>query len=213
MPDDWFRSPAWDAPARADFWEARLARARPRNRQQYLRIKGLALRAAGDGDAARLLLERAADHPDGHLFETSSAWETLGDLAVERGDRDTAQQLYRRILAENPTSSGTSGSIEISRAELLLDDGSPEAGTEALALLDSWIHRERLTVDDQLFRWHLALIRAAEGQGDRNTVRRAASTALTLAERGPRLPRHPDVGLVRTDDATLDRLRGLARRC
>jgi hypothetical protein len=31
--DEWFRSPAWDKPARADF-EARLARARPHNRQQ-----------------------------------------------------------------------------------------------------------------------------------------------------------------------------------
>ena len=44
---DWFRSPDWDEPARTAF-EARLARARPRNRQQYLRIKGLALRARQD---------------------------------------------------------------------------------------------------------------------------------------------------------------------
>ncbi len=39
----------WDEAARADF-EARLARARPHNRQQYLRIKGLSLRAAGHAD-------------------------------------------------------------------------------------------------------------------------------------------------------------------
>ena len=126
-----FRSPAWDAPARADF-EARLARARARNRQQYLRIEGLALRAAAVGDAARRLLERAADRPDGHRVETSSASETLDDLAFERGDRHTAQQLYYRILAQNPTSSGTASSIEISLAELLLDAGSPAAGTGAL---------------------------------------------------------------------------------
>ncbi|MGO8956786.1 MAG: hypothetical protein ACLQFR_05360 [Streptosporangiaceae bacterium] len=43
MTGEWFRSPAWDESARADF-EVRLSRARPHNRQQYLLIKALALR-------------------------------------------------------------------------------------------------------------------------------------------------------------------------
>jgi predicted Zn-dependent protease len=209
MVDDWFRSPEWDEPARTAF-EARLARARPRNRPQYLRIKGLVLRSGGHQDAARELLERAAAHPDAYFFETVAAWESLADMAVERGDRATAEQLYRRILTEQPTGSGTTGSVEISLAELLLDRGDPAARDEALALLDSWIGRPKLKFDSQLFRWHLALIRTAEATGDRDTVRRAANTALTLAGRGPRLPRHPDVGLVHTDEATLERLQALA---
>jgi hypothetical protein len=80
--DEWFRSPAWDDAARAAF-EARLARARPGNRQQYLRIKGVSLRAAGELDGARELLERAAKHPDGHLYMTVAAWESLADMAAE----------------------------------------------------------------------------------------------------------------------------------
>lgn len=48
--DDWFRSPAWDEAARADF-EARLGHARPGNWQQYLGIKGVSLRAAGNVEA------------------------------------------------------------------------------------------------------------------------------------------------------------------
>ena len=208
--DDWFRSPEWDEATRADF-ETRLARARPHNRQQYLRIKGLSLRAAGRTDGARELLERAADCGDGYFFETVSAWETLADMALVGGDRERAEQLYRRILAEQPSLSGTSGNVEMSLAEILLDTGRPDALNEAVALLKSWIERAGKKFDNQLFRWHLDLIRAAHAIRDRETVKRAASTALQLATRGPQLPRYPDVGLVQTDNATLERLRKLAR--
>ena len=141
---------------------------------------------------------------------TVSAWESLADMAVERGDRATAEQLYRRIVIEQPSGSGTTGGIEISLAELLLDKGDPDARDQALALLDSWMGRPRMKFDNQLFRWHLNLIRIAEAAGERETVRRAANSALTLAGRGPQLPRHPDVGLVRADEAILERLRALA---
>ena len=211
MTDEWFRRPAWDDAARADF-EARLARARPHNRQQYLRIKGLSLRAAGQLAGAHELLERAADYPepDGYLHQTVSAWETLADIAAERGDRATAEEIYRRILAL-PSQSGSSGTIEISLADLLLDTGRQQDRDEALALLNDWLKRDQLKFDHVLFRWHLVLIRLAEAAGDRETVQRAANTALTLAERGPQLPRHPDVGLVHANKATLKRLRKLAR--
>jgi hypothetical protein len=46
MAEDWFRTPGWDDGAREDF-ERRLARARPHNRPQYLKIRALALREAG----------------------------------------------------------------------------------------------------------------------------------------------------------------------
>jgi len=210
MADEWFRSTAWDDAARVDF-EMRLARARPYNQQQYLRIKGISLRHARQMDGARELLERAADFPDGYLHETVSAWESLADMAVERGDRVAAEQLYRRILVEQPSLSGSTGSIEISLAELLLDGGRPQQRDEALELLNSWIERTGMKFDSQLFRWHLALIRIAEATADYETVKRAANIALTLAERGPRLARHPTVGLVEADKLTIKRLRKLAK--
>ena len=135
---EWFRSPAWDDAACAGF-EARLARARPHNRQQYLRVKAVSLRAAGNNHGARELLERAADYPGGHLHETVFAWEMLADIAVEHGDRATAGQLYRRILAKQPTLSCTTGSVEMSLAEILLDTGCPQGpgrGARALEVLD-----------------------------------------------------------------------------
>lgn len=211
MTEEWFRSTAWDDVARADF-EARLARSRPYNRQQYLRIKGVSLRCAGKTDAARALLQRAADYPQppGYLHEAVAAWEMLADIAAERGDRAPAEQIYRRILAM-PNQSGTSGTVEISLADLLLDTGNAEDRAEANALLNAWIERDGMKFDHVLFRWHLVLIRLAEAVGDDPTAQRAANAALTLAERSPQLPRHPDVGLVHADEATIKRLRKLAR--
>lgn len=210
MAEEWFRSPAWDDAARADF-ETRLARARPANRQQYLRIKGVSLRAAGELQGAGQLLERAAEYPDGHLFMTVAAWETLADMAAERGDRSTAERLYRRILTEQPSLSGTTGTVEISLAEVLLDGGGTDRRDEALTLLNSWLERDQIKWASQLFRWHLDLIRIAEATGNTQTVRRTANTALSLTEQGPQLPNHPDIGLVKTDTATLKRLRKLAK--
>lgn len=167
MADDWFRSPAWDEPTRADF-EARLARSRPHNRQQYLRINGVSLRYAGNVAAARELLQRAADYPepDNALHQTIAAGESLADMAAERGDRSTAEELYRRILAL-PNQSGSTGTIEISLADLLLDSGRPEDRDKALDLLDTWMARDQLKFDHVLFRWHRILIRIAEAIGDR----------------------------------------------
>lgn len=209
MADEWFRSPAWDEAARAGF-EARLARSRPYNRQQYLRVKAVSLRDGRNHAAAWELFQRVVNEPDGDLLEVVFARENLGDLAAERGDYNTAMEFYRRVLTEEPTLSGTTGDVEISLAELLLDSSLPADRDEARRLLDSWVARDILKFNSSLFRWHMALIRLAAMTGDRETVRSAAKTALELAQRGPQLSRHKDVGLVETDGATLTRLRKLA---
>jgi tetratricopeptide (TPR) repeat protein len=208
--DEWFRSPRWDEAARADF-EARLARARSTSRPQYLFIKALSVEEAGEVAGARELFTRAAEHPEAYLFQRAGAWEKLAELAARSGDRETAERLYRRILTEQPSLSGTSNTAEIALAELLLDDGDEAGRDEALQLLTSWIERDGLKFNNQLLRWHLAYIRIAEAIGDKEWTRRAARTALDLASRGPQLPRHKDVGLVHADKATLRRLHRLAR--
>jgi hypothetical protein len=62
-----------------------------------------------------------------------------------------------------------------------------------------------------LLRWHLALIPIAQATGEKETARRAARTALDLANRGPVFPRHKTVGVVDADVRTLKRLRKLAK--
>jgi len=204
--DDWFRSPDWSPEGQADF-EARLRRAREGNRSQYTRIKGIALREAGQVAAARTLWLRILENDLDHEFERASTIEHLADSYFSE-DSTTAEQYYRRLLTEHPTLNGTTATAEIALAELLIDKGDHE---EALELLNSFLERDTAQFPNVLFRWHLALIRIAEATGDRETVQRAARTALGLAGRGPVFPRHKTVGIVTADARTMKRLRKLAK--
>ncbi len=206
--DEWYRSPDWDAEAQEDF-ELRLRRARPGNRQQYLNIKALALLDAGHEDDAVRLLHRSIDCGT-TAGDTAFGWERLGDLAARHGRIDEAVAFYERVLREQPSLSGTSGSVEISLAEVLIATREEARIEEAITYLDAWITRKGLKLDDALFRWFLAHIDVSEAIGDHVTAARSARSALELAGRGPRLTRQPDVGIVHTDDLTLKRLRRMA---
>ena len=206
---DWFRSPDWSPDAQADF-EARLRRAHAGNRAQYTRIKGIALRESGQLDAARGLWLRILENDLGHGFEQASTIEHLADSYLEQ-DPTTAEHYYRRLLAEHPELNGTTATAEISLAELLIDKGDAVNTEEALALLNSFLERATSQFPNVLFRWHLALIRIAQATGEKETVRRAARTALDLAGREPVFPRHKTVGVVHADNWTLKRLRKLAK--
>ncbi len=209
MTEDWFRSPGWDDDARGDY-ERRLARARPHNRPQYLKIKALALRDAGQPEAAAELLHRALETPGVYAFEAAHVTELLGDLRRQAGGVAGAERLYRQLLADGPSPNGTSGSITISLAELLIEHApGDQAAAEAAALLKDWENVPQLQFDSQLFRWHVAHARLALRVGDHDLARRSAGVALELSARGPQLPRHPTVGLVVTDDNTLAWLQGL----
>lgn len=207
--DDWFRSPDWSPQAQADF-ETRLRRAHAGNRTQYARIKGIALRESGQIDAARSLWSRILESDLGHEFEKASTIEHMADSYVGQ-DPATAEHYYRRLLREHPTLNGTTATAEISLAELVIDKGDSANMEEALALLNSFLERGTSQFPNVLFRWHLALIRVAQATGEKETVRRAARTALDLAGRGPVFSRHKTVGVVHADDHTLKRLRKLAK--
>jgi hypothetical protein len=207
--DDWFRSPDWSPDAQSDF-EARVGRARPDHRTQYTRIKGIALRESGQIDAARGLWLRILDRELGHEFERAATIEHLADSYVGQ-DSGTAEQYYRRLLTEHPTLNGTTATAEISLAELLIAKGDPSSLEEALALLNSFLVRGTSQFPSVLFRWNLALIRIAQATGEKETVQRAARTALDLAGRGPVFPRHKTIGVVTADVRTLRRLRKLAK--
>lgn len=187
MPTDWFRDSSWDPASQANF-ERRLARARSNSRPQYIRIKGLALAEAGDLSAARALFERVIrDYPNS--LDCRASLEHLGDLARRQVDHTTAQRAYQELFERWPDLNATSGMVEVSLAELLLEERNQGRAQEALRLLQSAIERRgAVDFNANLFRWHIALIRAAEAVGDPETVKRAATTALRLAERGPRLP-------------------------
>jgi tetratricopeptide (TPR) repeat protein len=213
--DEWFRSPAWDEAAQDEF-ERRLTSARPQARAQHLRLKALSLLGSADLDAARDLLLRSLDQEGIDAVARASALEQLGRIALQQGDRALAVDYYRQVLAGAPTAGGTAtpgttGTVEIGLAELLIDTREDAALDEAATLLSTWIKRSGLQSPAQLFRWNMALLRIAEADGDRETARDVARTALTLAAEESLLPRQKGAPRVAADPHTIDRLRVLAR--
>jgi tetratricopeptide (TPR) repeat protein len=208
MTDEWFRTRDWSPESQVDF-ERRLLRARPYNRPQYLRIKGLALNAAGDVDGARALWQRVVDEGGVSWVEEASATEHLAD-SYRLDSPELAARLYRRVSELSPTLSGTSGTHHIKLAQLLLDIGAPDALPEVGELLRWWVENARMPFPDAHFSWNIAYVNWALALGDKESAREGARRALDLAQRGPVFPRHPTVGLVRIDNATMKWLRSLA---
>jgi tetratricopeptide (TPR) repeat protein len=209
--EEWYREGGWDKAARDDF-ERRLRRSRSWTRPQYLRIKGLALRDAGELDGACELWTRVLDEFPGGI-DASSALEHLGDLARLRDQPNEAERLYRALLVRDPSLNGTTHMVEVSLAEILIERDDDPSRREALELLQSALTRRSASMfNDQLFRWHVAFAALSLQLGDVESQQRGARTALKLAQAGPQLARHPTVGVVHSDPDTLNWLRALATR-
>ena len=207
--DDWFRSPDFDDDALAAF-EARLRRARAWNRPQLRRIKGLYVAEVGEASALRVAIDLWAavvEDPGAGWGERAAAWEHTGNAYRGLGELELAANAYRQALATSPTRSGTSGTPDLSLAEVLIEAGGGDALTESAEILTSAQLRANLKWHREVFRYHLACARLAEAIGaDAGAHARSALDVLD-ADRSPQLPRHKDVGRVTTDAATIEWLR------
>lgn len=202
---DWYRTDEWDSAAQADFY-SRLGRAQRASRPQYLRIKGLALEAAGLDEAAEGLWLRTLDeYPDD--IGAVTVREHLGDLAVRRGRLQEAERFYRSIFDEAPHGSMTSGMVFVSLAEVLVATDRPR---EALLLLETADVEDLETFTSNLFRWYVVHANAARAAGDPNTAAADASYALTLVDQPSQYARRPGIGVVAADETLLLHLRRLA---
>ena len=209
MSDDWFRSPDFDDDALAVF-EARLRRARAWNRPQLRRIKGLHVAKVGEASALRVAIELWAAvvrDPDAGWGERAAAWEHTGDAYRALGDLDLAANAYRQALAESPTRSGTSGTPDLSLAEVLIEAGGGDALAESAEILTSGQLTANRRWRGELFRYHVARARLAEAVGTDAGAHARSALEVLDADRSPQLPRHKDVGRVTTDAATIEWLR------
>jgi hypothetical protein len=202
--DDWFRSPEWGAEARAAF-EQRLARARPRSRPQYRRIKGLALLETGDPErqaAGRQLLEAVIADPDAYQFERVGALCFLAAHEQDTNRLDAAEQHLRAAIPLLGTrGSGGTGLEEVRLAEILLTRGGGAELAEARGLVD---RADAGPFPSSQFRRCLAGVRIALAMGDQPGAEAWARRALELAARTHSgLANHPRLGLVDADEATM----------
>jgi hypothetical protein len=200
--------PKSDPEAMAEF-ERRLAKARPTSRAQYLRVKAATLlerRTPGATSVAIGLLTRVVTEYDDRL-DVPSSHELLGEAYRRVGDLGAAEHHLRACIdTRYENRSGTTGVTELSLAEALLDQGRTAEAGDLLAL--EGLPRA-LRWNAQIFRFVVACARYEAMTGGDPTP--WAKRALDLAaDRTPQLPRHPDIGLIETDEATLDEMRRFA---
>jgi len=185
--NDWLRSPLWGPDEEARF-EAKLARARPAWRSQYLRVKGCALAEASDEtarNAARMLVERAIAADD----RLQSTWARF-DLArwfEPAGDPESAAESYRAC----PKAEEATGKTGFTRAELHL--ASDVRGSAVAALR---CHRSRMR---------------PERMARRSACGGADSAAAACVEQTD-FARHPNVGRVNSEPIAAAEMKALGAK-
>lgn len=203
---EWFRSIDWSPDAQQDF-ETRLGRARAHNRAQYLRIKALALLAAGNSDDATALLHRVVDNYGDDWIQVTASHEHLGDIYRSKGDLAEAETEYRRVLMLSPDLSGTTGEVHLKLGEVLL-----AAGTDDFAEIEHLLAaaRPHVVFNTSAFRANVLDARVAAAVGDVARRRASATAALGLVHAPPQFSRHPTVGLVDASPSLLAELADMA---
>ena len=191
MPEEWFRTPGWDAAAQEDF-EARLRRAKPHNRAQYLRIKAGSLAASGEVDAALTLLERVLNEYDSDVLQAPMARCQRAELLEDQGRLDEAENEYRQVISIHQQVGHRYGNPELRLAELLLRRGSRLAYQDALNHL---LHElPKMLRTSQRFRGAAVAARMHRELGNREEATSLAVQALQIAEEPQHLlPRHPSL--------------------
>jgi hypothetical protein len=211
--DDWYRSDGWTARDQQAF-EERLSRALRRSRPQYLRLKALALLETADDErraAGEALLRRVLDEYSDDRIEVAGAHVALARLYEETGDPRRAATHYREALA---TQEGTNVShgAELLLAELIVREHLDDLYGEAHELLDAVLESGPIFRVEQ-YRYAVARARLATRLGEANQAAAYALGALYLvAHNRPISSYHPDIGLIRADDATLSELEHIASR-
>ncbi|MBJ7472206.1 MAG: hypothetical protein JHD16_12950, partial [Solirubrobacteraceae bacterium] len=215
MSEDWYRGEAWGRTDREAF-EARLARARPENRPEYLRIKAVYLlgsRKPSNKVAGAELMQRIirdyGDLPE-HASEVAGAHVELARLCVSSGDVVQAAGHYRACLRAEEGRNFSHGA-ESELAELIVRE--PElAGCldEARGLVDD-ARAAEFFARSQQFAWALTRARLAALDGAPDLAAAFASGALWLFRNDhPITTRHPGIGAIEAiDRATYDELQQL----
>ena len=112
---DWCRRTEWNEEVSADF-EARLARARPSNRAQYLSLQAYAL-IAGHPNVAQRLLERALELGEPSELPRAACYLALARLA--QSDVDGAIAAYDRAIEAERANPAFRSTADVDQALLI----------------------------------------------------------------------------------------------
>jgi hypothetical protein len=210
---DWFRRTSWTEADRDDF-EARLRRARPHNRGQYLLLQAGALGGMGEPrlvQAALALLDRMLrEYPD--RVHVASAHALRAVCLRTLGRVDEAFDAYREALRHERTFPNVRTQAWLDFPLFAVLEGRRDLRDEVVAVLDENDDPDGMPFPLMRFRYHAIRAFVAQWDGRTADARREAAEALrwtTVAHSGFRY--HPTVGLVGERDRDLvERLEALA---
>jgi hypothetical protein len=134
---DWYRCESWSEADREQF-EAKLRRARPDNRAQYVRIQGVTLAESADrkGRAcAGELLERVIRDYPGDDLQIAMAHADLGRWHAANGRASEAVEHLRSAVALEDAMGNLDTGSDLNLAEVLVEMREPPAD-EVRSLLD-----------------------------------------------------------------------------
>lgn len=205
---DWFRSETWDR----ESFEQRLARARPQSRPQYLRIQGLTFLETGQPELqpiAIALLERVySDESEEAAFERPTAPEFLGKAYEAVGSFERAAALYLEAI-ERQRGANHHGNPEFRLGAMVVREKLSGYYEKAFEILTDPALDSHAVLDWHRFERAKYIAFLADRLGKQAIARDSAAHALSLAatRTRPQFPRHPTVGRIETDKATLKALR------
>jgi hypothetical protein len=144
-------------------------------------------------------------------METERPWEAAGQHVVlarrceETGDHRQGAEHYREALRLEHGTNHSHGA-ELLLAELIVREEFEDCYSEADELLDAFLESDP-SFHEQKYRYAVARMRLARRRDQADEAAAFALGALHLfAENQPVSSYHPDIGLIRADDPTLDEL-------
>ena len=199
--DDWFRGAGWTREAQ-DVFNAKIARVRgDTRRQQYARIKALALIESGDAGkihaAIELLRKSLHEWPPEYTFETDATYAALGDAHAAVKEYDAASQAYERSLTWDMRSTHTG----YWRYPLMIITAKLAAQYDkALSIVEKYAAARPLVFETEKFIYHAVRAVAFQHRGEAAMAHAEAANALACAQASrSKFAHHPKTGLV---DAT-----------
>jgi tetratricopeptide (TPR) repeat protein len=196
---DWFRVPVVDESTRTEF-EARLKRARPASRAQYLKLQAFHLAEIGHHEEALRMLGRALASDPG-VFESNIHERRATSLSALGRDHEALEAL-RESLSARRNSNQILGPAPVSFAMLVAQGGFEECYSEALQVLDEFWEVSPIFPLTEFRQFAArAMLRHELGQAG---ARRDAERALLAAEKTKSgAQKHPTLGLVGGESASL----------
>ncbi|MBS1509064.1 MAG: hypothetical protein JSS79_20670 [Bacteroidetes bacterium] len=215
---EWYRNTTWDKDT-SELFETKLKRARgPFNKAQYLRIQASYLLDSANSEFQNVglqLMRRLIEEFPTEDFSTIFGKEQLGDYFYKTGQFEEAEHFYRQVTDhyKRKSRSGTSGVADVKLAETILELDKRDKFEEAYKLLtvDFEATGGSLSLNDDRFFYTRVAAELCDQLDKKEEAKRLAGLALEIAKiTEPQFTRHKTVGLVRTTNDILDRLRKIS---